>query len=366
MKDLTLKKLRNYYHYLSAIRDHATISSPYPPFLTIETTAICNLACNKCPVGRERKVNEEFKFMNLALFRKIIDEIKGFSLSVNLSYFGEPLINPNFFEYVQYAKDSGLMVSFYSNGVALDDEIIAGLIKHKVDSMIFSVDCLPEQYQFYSKMKNIPLQRARAHLEKVINNIELLCRRIREANARIIISVIRMDSPEGTPENIFKEFWLARNVVAISGGLMDWGGTVDRIEVTRKRSEKDNLNKGLCSWPYGFVIHSDGYVPLCHMDYNAGFRLGDTKVQTIQDIYNGQPIKDLREKMIRREYLGLPCEKCAYDDYFIKSSSPFKSILIFLLQTKMKRLNGVLRKIKFYFQKNVSKRNLNRQANKRL
>ena len=70
--------------------------------------------------------------MDMKLYHKIIDEIKEYSIGVCLSYFGEPLVNPHFFQYVQYAKNQKLEVSFYSNGIALNERIIEEIIRHEV------------------------------------------------------------------------------------------------------------------------------------------------------------------------------------------------------------------------------------------
>ena len=134
---ISQKKIKNYYRFLKALRSHSEFSSEYPPYVGVETTAICNLKCNKCPVGRERLVKPDNKFMDMKLYYKIIDEIKDYSLSVCISYFGEPLINPRFFEYVKYAKNQKLMVSFYSNGIALNEHITEKIIRHEVDNIAF-------------------------------------------------------------------------------------------------------------------------------------------------------------------------------------------------------------------------------------
>ena len=72
-------------------------SSAYPPVIGIETSAICNLTCNKCPVGREREVPSGQRFIDIELYKKIINEIKDYSILAILTIFGEPLLNPHFF-----------------------------------------------------------------------------------------------------------------------------------------------------------------------------------------------------------------------------------------------------------------------------
>lgn len=316
----------NLYQNIDAMNKLSSRSSLYPPIISIETSAICNLSCNKCPVGRERKVAHEYRFMDMNLYKKIIQEIRDYSMIVNLSYLGEPLINPDFFEYVRLAKESGLVVSFYSNGVALNREIIENIIKFNIDHICFSVDCLSAQYLFYSQMKNIPESSAQKHLESIIKNIELLCLKIKESKKPIIIQAIRMDAPGGTPETEYRKFWEARDVVAASGGVMDWGGALERVTVTRKRSQSSR-----CSHPYSLGIQSDGLVSLCSIDFNTSVKLGDVKKETIKAIYNGKIIQEVRHKLATGIISDLPCSRCGYEDYLIVKQNPVIGLIRYMI-----------------------------------
>lgn len=309
-------RISRHWRYLKSIIDNKEYSTSYPLGVGIETTAVCNLTCNKCPVGRERKVSPENCFMDMDLYHKIIDEVAGNVEEVGLSLFGEPLINPRFFEYVAYAKEKGLKVVFFSNGIALNDEIIDNIVNHQIDSIVFSVDCLPEQYEFYSHLKNVPLHSARDQLEAVIRNIEKLLQKLREANGHTIVSVLRMEAPESTPVDEYTKFWLERGVKSSSGGVIDWGGKIDRVDVTAEKKKEIH-----CTQPYALAIFSSGVVPMCCIDFNADFPLGDVTTQTFKEIYNGKAVRSVRKKLARCDYKGLPCEKCRYVSYDFPASN---------------------------------------------
>ena len=313
---------KNYYKYLNAFQKKSEYSSEYPPYVGLEVTAICNLKCNKCPYGREKVVLPQHSYMDMKLYRKIIDEIKGKVIGVTLSGFGEPFVNPNFFEYVDYAKRNYLKVSFYSNGTILDDDIIDNIVKYKVDSIGFSIDCLPDQYAFYSHMKNIPLDIAKGHLIAIIRNIEKLLIRIKKSGCHIDIAVIRLDAPESTPLEEYTSFWKKRGVNVSEVGVLDWGGTVNRVKLTKKRGMEIK-----CPSPYDLSVFSSGMVPLCCVDYNATVPLGDANIQTIKEIYNGKPIRDVRKRIFARDYKGLPCALCRYDGFGINIENTFVHLL---------------------------------------
>lgn len=319
-------KMLNYYRYLKSLRSHCEISSEYPPYVGIETTAVCNLSCNKCPVGRERIVAPSDSFMKMGLYRKIIDEIKDHSIGVCLSYFGEPLINPHFFDYVQYAKNNKLSVSFYSNGTCLDDTVITNILLNNVDSIAFSVDCLPQDYKFYAHMKNVSLDIAKAHLADIIDSILCLRDRIKKAGAKIQISVIRMDAPESTPLDIFEKYFEGSGIAILSGGAVDWGGTVKRITATRLRGEIT------CHHLWSLNVNSSGIVAMCHVDYNGEHIIGDAKYQSVREIYNGDTIRLLRRRQYSHNIIGLPCVNCSCIDFDIKKTYPLLQTLTALLK----------------------------------
>src|SRR3972149_1387897 len=60
-------------------------------------------------------------YMEFDLFRKIVDEAKGFVYDVNLHHRGESTIHPRLPDMVRYAKDAGLYTRLHSNGTLLHD-----------------------------------------------------------------------------------------------------------------------------------------------------------------------------------------------------------------------------------------------------
>ena len=73
-----------------------------PLSIDVELASICDLACPHC--SREYIVTPD-KIMNMNLYKKIIDEISIMEVpSIKLNWRGEPLLHPNIFECIDYAK----------------------------------------------------------------------------------------------------------------------------------------------------------------------------------------------------------------------------------------------------------------------
>ena len=93
----------------------------FPLKLDIELTNRCNRTCDMCAFHSKLAL---YKFpkedMDLAIFKKIIDESEG-KTTLKLNYSGEPLLYPHLLEAIRYAKDKGVIeVRFNTNADLLD------------------------------------------------------------------------------------------------------------------------------------------------------------------------------------------------------------------------------------------------------
>jgi hypothetical protein len=89
-----MSSLRYYRRLLQVFRSYEgkkTVLPYLPVRLWIETTSICNLRCVMCP--NKDLTKDEKGFMDLALFRKVIDEAGRFVFDVNLIHRGEGLLH---------------------------------------------------------------------------------------------------------------------------------------------------------------------------------------------------------------------------------------------------------------------------------
>lgn len=111
-----------------------------PPHIDVELTNRCSLSCDQCPYhGKDKIFTQEPCNMDYALYRKIIDEACQKNVkSVKLSFSGEPLLYPKFFEAVEYAKKRGLKVNINSNGLELTPNNCTKLIESGLDVIIIT------------------------------------------------------------------------------------------------------------------------------------------------------------------------------------------------------------------------------------
>jgi len=161
----------------------------YPDSIEIETTTMCNLNCKMCDhswrVGKKGSMSFEH-------FKKIIDQFKFswiYSPNIDLTGYGESLMNPDFLKMCEYikSKKSDCFVYFASNFTLLTPKVAEKLIRLGIGSICISLDGATEQT--YESI------RVNAKWDTVISNLRSLIELKRKLNSnkpRISINCVAL------------------------------------------------------------------------------------------------------------------------------------------------------------------------------
>jgi MoaA/NifB/PqqE/SkfB family radical SAM enzyme len=103
----------------------------------VEVTTRCTGQCTYCPhtTGRERWRSHD---MDMATFGRIWPLMRR-SGRVHLQGWGEPLLNPAFFDMAQMARSAGCQVSTTTCGVPMDPDLARRIVQSGVDIVAFSL-----------------------------------------------------------------------------------------------------------------------------------------------------------------------------------------------------------------------------------
>jgi len=219
----------------------------YPASILLEPTNACNLRCRMCPAyGEGVKKRRDVGFIKKEIWGKIIDEIGSWPGSVNLDIHGagEPLLHPDFFEIVSYAKKmKNITVGFLCNATLLDQEKAKSVIELGVDWICFSVDGAEKEiFEYY---------RQGAVLDNVEENIRFLSSLRREAKPYISLNMVHHEEAD------------------LEAFIDKWSGVVDSLTISAKRpvDREDNVRLRLlkpCPMLYRqIVIGWPGKTGLC-------------------------------------------------------------------------------------------------------
>src|SRR3990167_10431620 len=169
------------------------ISFDFPMRLNIEPTNYCNLSCSMCP----RELNRPFGYMDIKLFRKIIDEsvFYGKRLIITINKDGEPLLHPELPKMIQYAKEkkAAYKINFYTNGILLTETKSLELMKSGLDTIHISIDAFTKET--YKKIKNSQMLEV---VEENVKRLVVLKKRLRSKLPLVVVKILQ--SPDTQSE----------------------------------------------------------------------------------------------------------------------------------------------------------------------
>lgn len=244
--------------------------------LTIEPTNICNFRCVMCPVNRGMKRKKGL--INFELYKKLIDENPTLEF-VLLFHWGEPLLYPRIFDMIEYAGQKGIKPILTTNSSRFTKEVLQKIVHSKLDRITVSMDGIGKTYE---KIRGYPFA-------KVEKNVLDLVRARNKAKSRVKIDLTMVIS-EKSEENV--EAFIAK-----------WKKIVDRLQiqpamelVQKKPALRNKKDRCRELWRGNLIVHWDGTVVPCCVDFEGLMKLGDANKEKLTDILNAEPMQKLRQQ----------------------------------------------------------------------
>ena len=277
-----------------------------PVRLWVEPTSFCNL---KCPMCTSKDIPEDKTgYMDWDLYKKIIDEAKGYVFDINLFIGGESLFHKRLPDMIRYAKDNGIGTRLSTNATVLTKDKTKALIDAGLDFIIFSFDGYEKEA--YEKI------RVNANFEKTLGNIKGFLEEKKRRGSRkpyVVFQVIEGLDDENTVEKR-KAFLKGLEGLPIDKiSLIEphtFGGKISRNGDKKFRTVGRKYVPCTFLW-YSMSVRWDGTVVPCCVDLAGDMPLGDVRKETLLEIWNGQRLIELREKIASGKYTDVPlCRGC--------------------------------------------------------
>lgn len=289
-----------------------------PISISIEPTTSCNLRCPECPSGL-RQFTRPTGMLKEDFFRKTIDEL-GEELMYLIFYFqGEPYLNPQFLEMVNYASKKKIYTATSTNAHYLNGENAKKTVLSGLDRLIISIDgTTQETYSSY---------RIGGNLEKVLEgakNIVKWKKELKSKTPHIIFQFLVVKPNEHQIEDVKKlgkeigvdevRFKTAQvyDYENDPNQLIPTIEKYSRYQKTKNGESKiknEMLNHCWKLW-HACVITWDGLVVPCCFDKDATHQLGDLKQKSFREIwFNGQ-YHNFRSAVLRSRSEIDICKNC--------------------------------------------------------
>lgn len=314
-----------------------------PLVLFIDPTNLCNIRCQYCPTGDKRllkSVGRPNGVMDFGLFKKIVNDIREFDFKIKLINFykdGEPLVNKNFPEMAHHLISANVAerVWLKTNGLLLNPDLNKRLIASGLNSINISIQHISSEGYKKVALSNI-------NYDNLLKNIRDLYNR--RDDCKIYVKIANTGLTESDIQKFQTDFSDIADAIYIEQ-LHGWAmSDVKDFTLGTNPTTFDGLpltEKIACPWPfYEMAINWDGTVSLCNEDWAHKTLIGDVRVNSLKQIWNGTPLYNMRKMMLEgRRHENPMCKNC----YNIKTApdniDPFReSMLLKISQTHSDRL----------------------------
>jgi MoaA/NifB/PqqE/SkfB family radical SAM enzyme len=152
-------------------------------YITIQLTLSCNYKCIMCNRYEDSTKN---KFLPINDALRVIKEAKSIGVEMILLSGGEPLVYPWINEIIDKVKELNLGITFITNGMLLNEQIIKKMEGHPTRYMI--------SMHASNKKLNDKIRGVESDYDKVIENIKLIKKSMKNnENTKLEIAIVIMD-----------------------------------------------------------------------------------------------------------------------------------------------------------------------------
>ena len=288
-----------------------------PISLSIEPAAICQLHCPECTLGSQN-LERTNKFMDLELYKKIIDEAAPNLLYLMLYFQGEPFLSPTIFEMIHYANTKHIFTTTSTNAQVIDKTVAKKIVESGLQKLIISLDGVTQEtYEKY---------RVGGNLDKTLQTIKFITeeKKINNSNyPKLELQMIVFRHNEHEIEQ-FKKLCKTLNVQKITiktAQIYNYTNKIDLIPTIKKYSRyklingnwtlKNKLhNRCLRMWQ-GAVITTDGELLPCCFDKNASYSYGNLTEKSLKELWHSEKALAFRKQLLHHRTEIDICQNCS-------------------------------------------------------
>lgn len=281
----------------------------------MEITNICNADCTFCAYRFQKKKKG---VITLESYQYLVDEYSkhGGGPMTFTPTVGDPLVDPEIIDKIKYAwsKKNISSILLYTNGILLDKFGFSNVLKSGLTRLAIStyVGSKEGYIKYYRKNK----------YEKVVNNIFEICKKNKELNSPVLITLhLRVERNRSIWENTgdFKkivEFVDPKNIHYLTT-YDSWSGKIkikdlpEGCEIDTSIDLDKKIKSGPCFELYRRLhVLPDMNVGACIcVDLENEINIGNLKNQTLIEVWRGPKIKSFRSQW-KQGNLPEVCKGC--------------------------------------------------------
>ena len=291
-------------------QQYESFRSKAPVIYNIETTNACNMRCEMCP--RTTMMTRPIETMSPELFKHVIDQLRPFSseqltrwekfvaesygiqkgeMSENhfflyiiprvivLHGYGDPLLDKNMPQYIKWMSEKGLESYFSCNPANINMERTIETFENGLGYVKYSIESVDDlrHKQVRGQASNFT-----ESYRNILNLLDIKAKR--NYKTKIVITMINLNKPWQEDEfGRLKEAFEGCDVyVYLKSQDQQW------YEDNKQQTKSIHWIE-FCQFPWtSMTIKSNGECVECVEDFNNEIVLGDTREESLYDIWNGE------------------------------------------------------------------------------
>ena len=302
--------------YWKGLAERPVYAEPNFAIDNIELTNKCPMRCVMCP--RTNHMTRAQGFMSFDIFKQVVDEF----IEVNpeaartrgafLHHFGESLLHPEIDRFIRYAEENGVRVKLSVNPLAMKDRVIDLLIAAPPSYLMIALDGHDDES--FERIRGVPNA-----YDFSVERLNLYLQRKMKANVSTFVELGMIDFGENEDSlHLLRDRWTGVEGIdsVTAKRFITWDGSVEEINayspppVANDEARKHHVLPS-CHLPWETIsITWDGSVVPCCYDYDRRMVLGNVNHQTLTEIWNGEPMRSLREEFRSNAVNNPLCRQC--------------------------------------------------------
>ena len=271
------------------------------PAIEIGITNKCNADCIMCPHRNIKK----FGTMNMTLYKKIINDACDCGIkSVNLTFFGEPMLDPELEKKIRYTVKKEMKVGFFTNASLMTKDRSVEIIKAGVSDIVVSMDSMNKE-TYEGIRKNLKYDIVRKNILDFLD-----ARKELKSDVKVCMAAVLMDENYDELREYYK-FWNSKVDSINLVNMQNRSGSFNKESKKSLFYKKDLIREPCRLLWSSMVIDWNGEVVLCCNDYLHETVLGDLNKESIKEVWGGKKINVIRKIHKRRDFSKIPfCDAC--------------------------------------------------------
>ncbi len=303
------------------LRERLPLDAPLSLFL--DPSNRCNFHCSFCPraLSDYRNFVPEDVHLDFELCSKVFRELHGWTrLKVlRLYYLGEPFLNPRFVDILELALRLRIAerIEITSNASVLSKELSERFCNAAGNTADIDVYL---RFSIYSVLpeRHAKITGSSFDIDRIRRNIETL-KSVRDAAGCRNVHLYAKMLDTFTDENdLFLERY--RSIVDETAieSPHNWSG-FDGNDVLADAYGTDvspahpRRHDACPLLFYSMAVNADGSVVVCCIDWSRKTLLGNVNTQSLQEIWNGEPLRNLRLlHLAKNRHANEGCRNCEF------------------------------------------------------